>query len=79
VGTDGKLNPSFPVAHTRSVYNVVETARLLGGAKADTTLINTFQGSGSAVCSAGATISAYGFGTIADCGAVTLTGGYVTP
>jgi hypothetical protein len=79
VGTDGKLNPSFPVAHTRSVYNVVETARLLGGAKADTTLINTFQGSGSAVCSAGATISAYGFGTIADCGAVTLTGGHVTP
>jgi hypothetical protein len=79
VGTDGKLNPSFPAAHTRSVYNVVETARLTGGAKADSTLISTFQGSGSAVCQAASTISAYGFGTIANCGAVTLTGGYVAP
>lgn len=66
-----ELNTAFPV--TRNVYNVVETARItVGDAKYDAGLAAMFAGTTSSVCSAGATIKQYGFGTIgALCGNTT--------
>jgi hypothetical protein len=66
---NGVLNPDFPM--TRLVYNVVQTSRLSGTSPADVLLQQTFAGKGSAVCQASATITAYGFGTIANCGNTT--------
>ncbi|MGW2016272.1 hypothetical protein [Streptomyces sp. NPDC001927] len=63
--TNGTLNVSFPLA--RDVYNVVPTAKLT-----DATIASTFVGSSSKVCLDTATISAYGFGTVANCGDTTL-------
>ncbi|MDR2253986.1 MAG: substrate-binding domain-containing protein [Bifidobacteriaceae bacterium] len=74
----GLLNPDFPI--TRQVYNVVQTSRLTSEAPADVLLQQTFAGAESAVCGATATITAYGFGVIADCGdTTTYRSGYVVP
>lgn len=67
--TGVELNGSFPV--NRLVYNVVETARL-----GESAIASAFVGSGSGICSAASTIRAYGFATIANCGATTVTQGY---
>ena len=65
-----ELNSAFPI--TRLVYNVVSTARLTGSGAADVQLQQTFVGTSSSVCQAGATIRQYGFGTIGDlCGNTT--------
>ncbi|GEC09437.1 hypothetical protein SSP24_70920 [Streptomyces spinoverrucosus] len=55
--------------YSRPVYNVVETARL-----SEPTIADTFVGADSKVCQDTATIEAYGFGTVADCGSTTLKG-----
>lgn len=54
---------------SRDVYNVVETARL-----SDPVIADTFVGAGSKVCQDTATVEAYGFGTVANCGVTTLKG-----
>jgi len=65
-----EINPVFPV--TRTVYNVVQTSRLsTAGVAADTLLQATFKGAGSSVCTATATIKAYGFNTVSNCGDTT--------
>jgi hypothetical protein len=63
------LNSAFPVK--RTVYNVVQTSRL-----GEASIANTFVGSNSAVCQAGATIVKYGFATAPNCGVTTITGAY---
>ncbi|WP_069465923.1 hypothetical protein [Actinacidiphila rubida] len=63
----GALNTAFPI--NREVYNVVATSRL---SEADIKL--AFVGSTSKVCSNSTTITTFGFGTVTDCGATTLTG-----
>ncbi|MDR1152834.1 MAG: hypothetical protein LBK72_10275 [Bifidobacteriaceae bacterium] len=74
---NGSLNPLFPFK--RNVYNVVETARLTSQAQADVLLKQTFAGPSSSVCQATATITAYGFATIPNCGVTTITGPYIAP
>ena len=65
-----EINATFPV--TRLVFNVVQTSRLTGTSAADLQLQAAFSGTGSAVCSASATIKQYGFGTIGGlCGNTT--------
>ncbi|MDT9688828.1 substrate-binding domain-containing protein [Streptomyces sp. P9(2023)] len=59
--TDSTLNSSFPLA--RDVYNVVPTAKL-----GDPVIASTFAGATSKVCTDTATVTNYGFGTIANCG-----------
>ncbi|MFE6284889.1 hypothetical protein [Streptomyces sp. NPDC057877] len=71
-GTALALNTGFTPNFLRDVYNVVETAKLTGGANPNAVIIETFQGSTSKVCAASTTITNYGFGTVANCGAVTL-------
>ncbi|MER5194971.1 hypothetical protein ACWD3J_21415 [Streptomyces sp. NPDC002755] len=68
-GTALALNTAFDAGFLRDVYNVVPTARL-----SDAVIADTFVGSASKVCSNGSTINSYGFGTVANCGATTLTG-----
>ena len=71
-GGSVQLNPNFPVS--RLVYNVVETRALTTGtpSASDTAVRAAFSGSTSAVCSAGAQIRQYGFGTIGGlCGNTT--------
>ena len=68
------LNTGFTANFLRDVYHVVETQRLSGGTKADAVVVETFQGSSSKVCAASSTITNYGFGTVTNCGAVTLKG-----
>ncbi|WP_141726340.1 hypothetical protein [Actinacidiphila rubida] len=63
----GALNTAFPI--NREVYDVVATSRL---AEADIKL--AFVGSTSKTCVNTTTLTAYGFGTVADCGSTTLTG-----
>ncbi|MEV7319077.1 substrate-binding domain-containing protein [Streptomyces sp. NPDC093970] len=58
------LNPSF--IFSRDVYNVVQTSRL------SESLISEAL---SDICAAPTTITKYGFGTISNCNARTLTGG----
>ena len=72
-GTLTVMNPNFPV--TRSVFNVVSSARAIG-ASPDATIVSTFVGATSAVCSQGALIQAFGFSSIANCGDTTLGGGF---
>lgn len=72
-GTSTVMNPSFPV--TRSVFNVVSNARAIGST-ADATIVSTFVGSTSAVCSQGSLIQAFGFSSIANCGDTSLGGAY---
>ncbi|MFJ3581452.1 substrate-binding domain-containing protein [Streptomyces sp. NPDC090127] len=62
---NGTLNTSFPLA--RDVYNVVPTAKLTNA-----TIAYTFVGASSKVCLDTTTLTNYGFGTIANCGATTL-------
>lgn len=62
------MNPDFPV--NRSVYNVIETARL-----GETVIANTFVGATSDVCEA-TVVQQFGFAPIANCGATTSTTGY---
>jgi hypothetical protein len=80
----GVVNGSLPVnlnsgygaadntAVTRLVYNVVPTSTITG-ASADPNAVNTFVGSGSALCAQSATIQAYGFAPIANCGDTSVT------
>jgi len=73
-----QLNPNFPVS--RLVYNVVETRALTAASPSasDTAVRAAFVGSTSAVCSAGAQIKQYGFGTIgSQCGNTSAQRGYV--
>ncbi|MCX5400349.1 hypothetical protein [Streptomyces sp. NBC_00102] len=70
--TDDTLNTGF--TYTRDVYNVVPTAKITGST-ADATVVATFVGSASKVCSATSTITNYGFGTLGTaCGATTIQG-----
>jgi hypothetical protein len=64
-------NPTFPV--NRLVYNVVSSAR---AADTNDPINATFVGASSAVCSQSAIIQAFGFTTVANCGATTITGGF---
>jgi hypothetical protein len=73
----GTLNPAFPL--DRLVYNVVQTSRLSGTSTEDVLLQDTFEGATSDVCEADEVIEEYGFAAISNCGATTLTGGYVAP
>ncbi|MFB7269062.1 hypothetical protein [Streptomyces sp. NPDC056244] len=68
----GQLNVAFP--YNRDVYNVVPTAKLTGGATPDADLISAFETNTSKVCAQTGVITDYGFGTIANCGNVTLKG-----
>jgi ABC-type phosphate transport system substrate-binding protein len=62
-------NGSFPI--NRLVYNVVDSTR---AANASDPINTTFVGASSAVCSQGSLITAFGFSTIANCGATTIQG-----
>ena len=64
-------NGAFPI--NRLVYNVVSAARAANTTDAINT---TFVGSTSSVCSQGALIAAFGFSTIANCGATNITSGF---
>ncbi|MHA5052703.1 substrate-binding domain-containing protein [Streptomyces sp. SD15] len=66
----GALNTAFP--YGRDVYNVVPTSKLTDATIA-ATFVNT-SSTTSKVCADTATIEAYGFGTISNCGTTTLKG-----
>ncbi|MFE1960258.1 hypothetical protein [Streptomyces sp. NPDC059479] len=68
----GKLNTAFP--YNGDVYNVVPTARLIGGATPAADLISAFQSSTSKVCAQTAVIQRYGFATIPNCGNIAVMG-----
>ncbi|MFI5793317.1 hypothetical protein [Streptomyces sp. NPDC051677] len=68
-GTSIALNTSFDAQFLRDVYNVVQTARL-----SEPVIADTFVGSASKVCASSSTLTTYGFGTVNNCGATTLTG-----
>lgn len=70
----GSLNAAFPF--DRTVFNVVETARLSGTSEADLLLQETFVGSNSLVAQNADVIERYGFGVASDIGSTTATGGY---
>ncbi|MGW0941883.1 hypothetical protein ACWD4O_04920 [Streptomyces sp. NPDC002623] len=63
------LNTLFDAGFLRDVYNVVQSTRL-----GEAVIADTFVGSASKVCANPTTITNYGFGTVANCGATTLTG-----
>ncbi|SEF94736.1 hypothetical protein SAMN05216223_102566 [Actinacidiphila yanglinensis] len=63
----GALNDQFPVH--RNVYNVFQTSRLT-----EPDIAQAFVGSTSDVCANSDVIKEFGFGTISDCGDVSLTG-----
>ncbi|MET8645375.1 hypothetical protein [Streptomyces sp. NPDC004675] len=63
-GSSLALNPTF--IFSRDVYNVVQTSRLNEAAISEAL---------SDICAASNTIKTYGFGTISNCNARTLTGG----
>ncbi|QXE34680.1 substrate-binding domain-containing protein [Streptomyces sp. GMY02] len=68
---DGTLNVNFP--YNRDVYNVVPTAKIDGGTTPDDAdLKKAFVGGTSDVCLQTDVINAYGFGTIANCGDVSV-------
>lgn len=58
----------------RDVYNVVPTSKIGGLASSNLDFKSLFVGTTSAICSAGTVINAFGFGTLSNCGATTLTG-----
>ncbi|MGW2044045.1 hypothetical protein ACWCPF_02515 [Streptomyces sp. NPDC001858] len=68
-GTAIALNTNFDAGFLRDVYNVVRTTR-----KTDPVIADTFLTSASKVCANTATITDYGFGTVANCGDDSLTG-----
>ncbi|MFD7131379.1 substrate-binding domain-containing protein [Streptomyces sp. NPDC059894] len=68
-GTALALNTGFATDFLRDVYNVVPTTKL-----GNSVIAETFVGSASKVCAATSTITNYGFGTVSNCGATTLTG-----
>ncbi|MEU6340410.1 hypothetical protein ABZ883_05585 [Streptomyces sp. NPDC046977] len=67
------LNPSF--VFTRDVYNVVQTSRLNEAAIDEAFVVKSaVPGDTADVCQDTTTITTYGFATIPNCGATTLTG-----
>ncbi|MFF3563373.1 hypothetical protein ACFYXS_25320 [Streptomyces sp. NPDC002574] len=67
------LNPNF--VFTRDVYNVVQTSRLNEAAIDEAFVVKaSVPGDTADVCQDAGTITTYGFATIPNCGATTLTG-----
>lgn len=58
----------------RTVYNVLPTSKVGGLASANQDIKSMFVGGASAVCSATSTLNAFGFLSVANCGAITLQG-----
>lgn len=85
-GTGSSLtpNPAFynNTTYGRTVYNVVDSARVGGPPSANADLKTLFVGPGSAICSpaAQATVNAFGFASLAPgtCGALGVTGPLIT-
>lgn len=68
-GTALALNTAFDANFLRDVYNVVPTSKLT-----TSPIAATFVGSSAKVCADTTTIKNYGFGTVTNCGATSLTG-----